>query len=272
VADVDDAGPESRILLAAPVEPSVIAELASSHGVRDTVVRWHDDRRCATVTERMALGAITLAEVQLRSPNPDLLRSAVLDAVRSRGLSLLEWSDSARRVRERLAFLHRIDPQSWPDMSDNALLATLADWLGPHVGDGSVARVDPGDLLVKALPHERRTALPREAPERFEAPTGSKLAIDYSDPASPVLPVKLQEMFGVTVTPTIGRGRVPLAVQLLSPAGRPVQVTRDLAGFWRASYFEVRREMKGRYPKHEWPEDPLSAKPTRRAKPRPKTD
>lgn len=268
VADVDDTGAESRILLAAPVGPEVIASLVAAQGERDVVTAWNAERRTIVVTERIRLGAIVIEEHQVARPSPVLLRQALVAEIAIGGLALFDWTEGAVRVRQRLAFLHALEPERWPDVSDGGLLGRIDEWLGTAADRGSLAAVDPGTLLLNWLPHDRRAMVERLAPDRFEAPTGSRLMIDYSDPAAPALPVRLQEMFGVTVTPTIGGGRVPLTIQLLSPAGRPVQVTRDLAGFWRTSYFDVRKDMKGRYPKHDWPENPLDATPTRRAKPR----
>jgi ATP-dependent helicase HrpB len=173
-----------------------------------------------------------------------------------------------------VAFLRRIDPARWPDLSDAALDGSLGEWLSPHLTDArsiaDVGRIDLAGVLRSRLSWDARAALDSEAPTHVVVPSGSRLPIDYADPAAPVLAVRLQEMFGAPETPRIGGGRVPLTLHLLSPARRPVQVTRDLAGFWTGSYAEVRREMRGRYPKHEWPEDPLTAVPTRRAKPRPR--
>jgi ATP-dependent helicase HrpB len=181
----------------------------------------------------------------------------------------LPWSDGARLLRQRLAFLHHVDA-SWPDVSDAALLDTLGEWLAPHVGSarslGDLARVDLAGALLSRLPWDRRASLDDLAPTHLAVPSGSRIAVDYTDPAGPVLAVRLQEMFGLADTPRIARGAVPLTVHLLSPAQRPVQVTRDLAGFWRTSYFEVRKELRGRYPKHHWPDDPMTAQPTRKTK------
>ncbi len=269
VAEVDDVGAESRIQLAAPVGPDVIAALVAAHGEREVVATWNGERGAVVVLERTRLGAIVVEERQVAKPSPAVLRGALVAEIVSRGLGLLTWNIGAVRVRQRLAFLQALDPARWPDMSEPSLLQHADEWLGHAAESGSVAAIDPGALLLNWLPHDRRASFERLAPDRFEVPTGSRLLIDYSDPPAPVLPVRLQEMFGVTATPMIGNGQVPLTIQLLSPAGRPVQVTRDLAGFWRTSYFDVRKDMKGRYPKHEWPANPLDAIPTRRAKRRP---
>jgi ATP-dependent helicase HrpB len=195
----------------------------------------------------------------------------LLDGVRQIGLTALPWSDSARLLRQRLAFLHAVD-SSWPDVSDAALTETLGTWLAPRIGSArsisDLERVDLTGALLALLPWERRASLDELAPTHIVVPSGSRIPIDYSDIAAPVLAVRLQEMFGLADTPRIARGAVPLTIHLLSPAHRPVQVTRDLAGFWRTSYFDVRKEMRGRYPKHYWPDDPMQAEPTRKAKPR----
>ena len=165
--------------------------------------------------------------------------------------------------------MHRLDP-AWPDVSAESLEAELASWLGPSVPGvrrwDELSRLDLGGALLARLSWDQRAALVEWAPEDVLVPSGSRIPIDYSDPAAPVLAVRLQELFGLTETPRVGRGQIPLTLHLLSPARRPVQVTRDLAGFWRNTYFEVRKDLKGRYPKHHWPDDPLAAEPTRHAK------
>jgi ATP-dependent helicase HrpB len=170
-----------------------------------------------------------------------------------------------------VAFLRTLDP-GWPDLSDEALAARVDEWLAPLLAGqrrlADVARLDATGVLRGLLTWEQRAALDELAPTHMAVPTGSRIAIDYGDPSAPVLAVRLQELFGLADTPRIARGRVPMTLHLLSPAHRPVQVTRDLAGFWKSSYFDVRRDLRGRYPRHYWPENPLEAEPTRRAKPR----
>jgi ATP-dependent helicase HrpB len=179
-------------------------------------------------------------------------------------------TDDASRLRDRLRTLHEHD-SSWPDVSDEALTSSLLPQLADRLGDvrsaADLRRVDVHEALRRLLTPAQRSSLDRLAPTHFVAPTGSRLPIDYSDPAAPAVDVRLQELFGCASTPTILRG-VPLTLRLLSPAQRPVQVTRDLAGFWRTSYFDVRKDLRGRYPKHHWPDDPLAAPPTSRAKKR----
>ena len=175
------------------------------------------------------------------------------------------------RVRARLAFLHR-HLAGWPDVSDGALRESAREWLLPHLVGlrrrAAVDSLDLGALLLARLTWQQRAELDALAPTHLEVPSGSRIRVDYSDADAPVLAVRLQELFGSTTTPRVAGGAVPVTLHLLSPAYRPVQVTRDLAGFWRTSYFDVRRELRGRYPRHPWPEDPLRAQPSQRAKPR----
>jgi ATP-dependent helicase HrpB len=198
--------------------------------------------------------------------------SVWLDAVRREGITLLPWNEKATKLRERLAFAHTIDRAAYPDVSDAALLDALEDWLAQVLVGvrrlSDLTRVDLAAALLDRLPWPARARLDLLAPTHLEVPSGSRIPIDYADPSAPVLAVRLQEVFGWTETPRIGEGRVPLTLHLLSPAHRPVQVTKDLAGFWKSTYFEVRKDLRGRYPRHPWPEDPLSAPATKRAKPR----
>jgi len=213
-----------------------------------------------------------MGEGLLRDPDPGLVAHAFREGLQRAGLDSIPWSDGFIRLRERLAFLRQVDPQSWPDVSGAALLERLEGWLAPHASRlralADLDRIDFTALQLADLTWQQRQVLDVDAPTHMEVPTGSRLPIDYADPESPVLAVRLQEMFGLAETPRIAGGRVPLTLHLLSPARRPVQVTRDLGGFWRSSYHDVRKDLRGRYPKHPWPEDPLAAPPTRRAKPR----
>jgi ATP-dependent helicase HrpB len=207
----------------------------------------------------------------LREADPARVAETLLSGVRREGIAALPWTAGARHLQQRLVFLHHVDPRSWPDVSDEALAATIEKWLGPHLyGLRSwveVERLDLARLLHVAIPPARRQALDELAPTLLEVPSGSRVAIDYAEPAAPAVAVRLQEVFGMLETPRIAGGRVPLTFRLLSPAQRTVQVTRDLASFWRSGYFEVRKELKGRYPKHYWPDDPLTATATRRTRP-----
>jgi ATP-dependent helicase HrpB len=269
--DLDGRRPESRIFLAASIALADIERHFADQIALEQEIVWDARERAVVARERERLGAIVLAERPLRNPDASAVTAALLDGVRDAGIDALPWSDGGRSLRRRLAFLHALDP-SWPDVSDDALATTLGTWLASHVGNArslaALERVDLAGALLSLLPWEKRAVLDELAPTHLVVPSGSRIPIDYGDPAAPVLAVRLQEMFGLADTPRIARGAVPLTVHLLSPAQRPVQVTRDLAGFWRTSYFDVRKEMRGRYPKHYWPDDPMQAEPTRRAKPR----
>jgi len=231
-----------------------------------------DDSTGAVAARRVErLGAIVLRESSLAAPSEESARAALLRAIRRRGVSGLPWSDAATRLRQRMSFVAFHD-REWPDVSDDALTARLDEWLAPSLAGvrrlSALQQVDLSEALSSLLDWRRRRALDNLAPSHVVVPTGSRIPIDYSDPAAPKVAVRLQEVFGLTESPRVLDGRVPVTMQLLSPAHRPVQTTRDLAGFWRTSYFDVRKDLRGRYPRHEWPEDPLTAAPTKRAKPR----
>ncbi|MGW2926017.1 ATP-dependent helicase HrpB [Streptomyces fungicidicus] len=228
-------------------------------------VRWADGDVVARRVER--LGAVELAVRPLADAGPSLVRDALLDGLRREGFGLLRWPAGAVVLRQRLAFLHGRLGEPWPDVSDGALHARVDEWLEPELGRArrraDLARIDAGQALGRLLPWASGEAarLDELAPERITVPSGSGIRIDYSDPERPVLAVKLQEMFGLQESPRVTG--VPLLVHLLSPAGRPAAVTADLASFWRDGYRGVRAELRGRYPKHPWPEDPATAEPTR---------
>ncbi len=203
--------------------------------------------------------------------------AAMLEGVRTLGLGALPWTEDARDLQRRVAFVVSLDGAhagEWPDLSDGALVMTLADWLTPWLGGitrrAQLARLSMNEILGAQLTHAQRQALARLAPATLTMPTGSQLPVDYTDPAAPTVAVRLQEVFGLAMTPSVGGGRVPVTFTLLSPARRPVQVTRELASFWRGAYAEVRKDLRGRYPKHHWPENPLEAEPTRGVKRRPR--
>nr|WP_206441807.1 ATP-dependent helicase HrpB [Streptomyces boncukensis] len=264
VADRPVGSATARIRLAAAVdERTALRAAAALRSVRSEV-RWDTERGAVTAREVDQLGAVELASRPLRDPGPALVREALLDALRAHGPGLLRWPDGAVALRRRLAFLHHALGEPWPDVSDAALLADAEGWLtGERLPDG-------GELLHSLLPWATGDAarLDELAPERIEVPSGSRVRVDYARPEQPVLAVKLQEMFGARETPRLADGRVPVLVHLLSPAGRPAAVTADLASFWRDGYRGVRAELRGRYPRHPWPEDPAAAEPTRHTKAR----
>jgi ATP-dependent helicase HrpB len=271
VADLDGRLPHARIYLAASLELDDVERLFAEQIVREEEVAWDASAGNVVAVRRERLGALVLREAPLREVDDERVGRALLGAIaRGDGLAL-PWTDAALRLRERVGFLRHLDP-SWPDFSDAALLASMEEWLLPHLAGlrrrAQVDRLDLVSALLDMLSWQQRRSLDLLAPTHVTVPTGSRIPVDYADPEAPAIAVRLQEMFGLAETPRIAEGAVVLTLHLLSPAHRPVQVTRDLAGFWRSSYFEVRKDLRGRYPKHEWPEDPLRAAPTRRAKPR----
>jgi len=271
IAELGGQRPDARIRLAASLTRAELDVLLGDVVEHEDVVEWRAVERTIVAVRRERLGAIVLRETTLRDPDPAAVADALLSALTTeQGLSLT-WRDDAARLRSRLAFLHR-HVGGWPDVGDDALRATARDWLLPHLVGlrrrEEVEALDLGPLLLSRLSWRQRGELEDLAPTHVEVPSGSRIRIDYTDPDAPVLAVRLQELFGLDTTPSVAHGAVPLTLHLLSPAHRPVQVTRDLAGFWRSSYFDVRRELRGRYPKHPWPDDPMRAEPTRRVRPR----
>ncbi len=272
IADLDGNPAESRVWLAAPLSANALRLAAEAEIETEHDVSWDDASDALRAVERERLGAIVLRERPLRDVDDATVSAALVHAIRRQGLQSLPWTRSAEELRARLGCAHLHLSARFPSVDDAALLDSLENWLAPHLlgvrRRSELARVDLGAALLSRLEWDARAALDRLVPTHFAVPSGSRIAIDYSDPAQPVLAVKLQELFGALETPTILEGRVALTLHLLSPAGRPVQVTRDLASFWRHGYFDVRRDLKGRYPRHPWPDDPLAAVPTRRVKPR----
>jgi ATP-dependent helicase HrpB len=271
VADRPAGSPAARVRLATVIDEDTARAAAAPLLTETDEVTWTDGDIAARHAVR--LGAVEIATRPIAGPDPALLRAALLDGLRREGLRLLKWTRDADALRQRLAFLHREIGAPWPDVSDEALLSRTDDWLAPELVTArrraDLARADAATALKRLLPWATGEAarLDELAPERVEIPSGSKVRVSY-DGDRPVLAAKLQELFGWTTTPRIAGGRVPLLVHLLSPAGRPAAVTADLASFWRDGYRAVRAELRGRYPKHPWPEDPTTAVATRHTKAR----
>ncbi|MFF0193741.1 ATP-dependent helicase HrpB [Streptomyces anulatus] len=264
VADRPSHAASARVRLAAVIDEST-ALLASGHlRVRGEEVRWVDGEVVARAVDR--LGAVELAVRPLKQPDPELVRGALVEGLRREGLGLLRWTRDSEQLRLRLAFLHRVLGPPWPDVSDGALLAETGAWLEPELSRArrraDLGRIDAGQALRRLLPWATGEAvrLDELAPERIEVPSGSRIRVEYGG-EQPVLAVKLQELFGMGETPRVAG--VPVLVHLLSPAGRPAAVTADLASFWQEGYRAVRAELRGRYPKHPWPEDPATVPATR---------
>ncbi|MDX3689017.1 ATP-dependent helicase HrpB [Streptomyces europaeiscabiei] len=265
VADRAVGAGHARVRLGVAIDEGVAREAAAPLHSQGEEVVWRDGDVVARRVER--LGAVELAVRPLREAAPGLVREALLEGLRVEGLGLLRWSQDAARLRERLSFLRARLGAPWPDVSDSALHARVEEWLEPELSRArrraDLGRIDAGEALKRLLPWATGDAvrLDELAPERIEVPSGSRVRVDYARPEQPVLAVKLQEMFGLRESPVLAG--VPVLVHLLSPAGRPAAVTADLASFWRDGYKAVRAELRGRYPRHPWPEDPATAEPTR---------
>jgi ATP-dependent helicase HrpB len=267
VADRTPGADHGRVRLAAAADRALAVRAAPALVAEADEVAWVRGDPAGVVARHVRrLGAIVLDERRIAAPPADALRAALIDGLRTEGIGVLRWSDSARRLRDRLATLHRTLGPPWPDVSDEALLADPDRWWsGPLAAARSrtdLARVDATGILRGLLGWREAAALDELAPERLTLPSGSSIALDYSG-ERPVLAVRVQEVFGWTGAPTVAGGRLPVLLHLLSPAGRPAAVTADLGSFWTAGYPQVRAELRGRYPKHAWPEDPRQAPPTR---------
>ncbi len=272
VGELTGSAAQGRILLAAPITLSEI-ELHFGDQITDAdEVSFDRSAMALRARRRRGLHAITLSEAPLALTPSEQTARVLADGLVAAGLDRLPWSKQLQQWRGRVMFLRKAEGDPWPDLSDAALAESRENWLVPALFDKTGLRdfsaSDLSDALMSLLPWELRARLDREAPTHFEAPTGSKLPIDYEAEQGPTIAVRLQELFGLTTHPSVAGGAVPLVLELLSPAHRPVQVTRDLPGFWRGSYGGVRADLRGRYPRHPWPEDPASAPPTRRAKPK----
>lgn len=278
VAEMTGAAQQARIMAAAAITEAEIASLVG-HGLASFAIEEREEAsfdraaRALRVRAVRRFGALSLAERTLPVADSRENAEALAKGIASLGIGLLPWTKAQAQLRERVTFLRKAEPEAgWPDLSDEGLAQEPELWLAPHIlGRASLAAIQPSDLdsaLASLLPWEMKRRLDAEAPTHFTAPTGSSLAVDYAAEAGPTIAVRVQELYGLSTHPALAGGRVPLVLELLSPAHRPIQVTRDLPGFWRGSWAAVRSEMKGRYPRHLWPDDPAAALPTTRAKPR----
>ncbi|MEU5690201.1 ATP-dependent helicase HrpB [Actinosynnema sp. NPDC020468] len=256
VADREPGRTNARVRLAARADEPLARKAAPTLLATEDEIGWNGDVVANRVTK---LGAITLTTTPLNSP--EATRQALLEGLRQEGLALLHWTKDATRTRQRLAFLHRVLGDPWPAVDDESLRRFVEPGKARRKAD--LAKLNAADTLAKALPWPAATAFDTLAPDRLQVPSGSRIALDYSTD-QPTLPVKVQEVFGWTETPHIAGGRIPVVLHLLTPAGRPTAVTGDLNSFWRTTYPQVRSELRGRYPKHRWPEDPLTTPPARR--------
>ena len=271
VADVQGKAQGARILAAAPISEADIRDVLASRIISGAVT-WFDAASGALKAEhRDTLGSLVLAKRPAKIEAGAAAASALIEGLRQHGIGLLPWNEASENLRARLAFLHHYRPDEFPDVSDAALLGRLEDWLLPFLGDVTKFSALSDDTLINALtglvPYENQRRIPKLAPSHFEVPTGSNIRLRYENNDA-VLAVRVQELFGLKTHPSILDGAFPLLLELLSPAHRPIQTTRDLTAFWAGSWKDVRLDMRGRYPRHVWPDDPAKAAPTARAKPR----
>jgi ATP-dependent helicase HrpB len=275
-AELDGAEREARIFLAAPLRLADLERHFPEQIREHAEVFWDDRGHFTRARRERRLGALVLESAEIRDPDPQAMQNAALTGLRQLGLSILPWTQELRQWQARLGLMRQFAvpaPEPWPDLSDAALAASFEEWAIPWISGFTrrehFSRMDLGHALRGRLSYAQGAILEREAPTHFTVPSGSNIPIDYLDGEIPTLSVRLQEMFGLHQTPSVAAGRLPLLLKLLSPARRPVQITRDLVSFWNRGYHEVKKDLKGRYPKHYWPEDPYAAEPTRRARPRP---
>ncbi|NIY76912.1 ATP-dependent helicase HrpB [Thalassospira sp. HF15] len=272
VAELDGQAREAKIYLAGPVARATLETHLKDQISEGTEVFWDSQSDVVAARWQRRIGALVLEEKATHDEaDPEAIAAAMIEGIRKLGLHCLPWDKAANGLRERLAFLHRVDGDHWPDMSDDGLLGSLEDWIAPYLSGitkrSQLKQINLSEALLARIDWNQRQEMDRLAPTHWQVPTGSNIRIDYSG-ETPALPVRMQEMFGATETPKIAGGKVAVTLHLLSPAQRPIQVTSDLIGFWNGSYAQVKAEMKGRYPKHYWPDDPQVAEPTRRVKSR----
>ncbi|EJG2189753.1 ATP-dependent helicase HrpB [Citrobacter freundii] len=265
------ASPDARILLALPLDIEALMQTCPGLLQQSDTIEWDEAQGTLKALRRSRIGQLTVKVQPLAKPSEEELHQAMLNGIRDKGLSVLNWTPEAEQFRLRLQCAANWLPEyDWPAVDEDSLLKTLELWLLPHMSGVHSLRalkaLNVGQALRGLLDWSMLQRLDSELPAHYTVPTGSRIAIRYHEDNPPVLAVRMQEMFGEANTPTIAQGRVPLVLELLSPAQRPLQVTSDLSAFWQGSYREVQKEMKGRYPKHVWPDDPANTAPTRRTK------
>ncbi len=272
VADLDGKGRDARIFLAAAISYQELQEQFAADIREESRVYWDAEKDRIVAVEERKIGALVLSEKRLKNPPSDDIAKALIQVVRDRKLRDLPWDAASKGLLDRIAFTRRQDSEGvlWPDLHEDSLLENLENWLQPYLAGktrlADLANLNLQEILMAQLDWDLQSRLDQFAPSHLTVPTGSKIRLDYSDPERPVLAVRLQELFGQKAIDPIADGKIPVTVHLLSPARRPAQITTDLAGFWTNSYDAVKKDLKGRYPRHYWPDDPMLAEPTTRAK------
>jgi len=259
VADLEIAGTEARIRMAAPIERAMLEARFPERLRREEGAAFDARSGAVLARRRLRFGPLVLEEAPLPQADPAAMAAALAEAVAQRGLRDLPWTDAARQTRARIGWMRQLEGDAWPDLSDEKLIASASEWLAPHLSGltrlQELAELDLAQILLGLLPWEARRGLDQALPARLALPAGRSAAIDYARDV-PTLEARAQHLFGLPGLPLLAGGRVALQVALLSPAGRPIAITGDLAAFWAGSWAEVRKEMRGRYPKHAWPENP----------------
>ena len=265
VASADGQGRDARILLALPLAPDLLQELATQEGQSRTTISWDPQAQRVRCERQLQLGALVLERQPWSDADPDAVQAVLLAQIQARGLEVLPWSPASRQLQQRLQLAHQLVGGAWPRRDEEALLAHLNDWLAPQLAGlrsfEALQQLDLSEALWSGLGWEQRQELERLLPTGLTVASGRRVPIHYSD-GRPVLAVKLQELFGTRVHPTVLQGALRVRLELLSPAGRPTAISEDLPHFWAQTYPQVRRELRGRYPKHPWPEDPSAAQAT----------
>ncbi|MEM7298085.1 MAG: ATP-dependent helicase C-terminal domain-containing protein, partial [Bacteroidota bacterium] len=268
IANLDARDGMGKIFLAAPLNPQDLATRVKEV----EVVEWDTEDGGLNASKDLRIGSIVLKSVPLPDPEPSLLQQAIIDAIKKEGHSLLDWNEDVEQLLNRVDSLKKWSPShGWPDFNKDSLLMTNGEWLGHYLAEvkkpQDLKKINLNEVLLHSMDYEKQQELNRLAPSKMEVPSGSTIKLMYRDNGeAPVLAARIQELFGMEETPKVNEGKQPLLIHLLSPGFKPVQVTSDLKNFWNETYFEVRKDLKGRYPKHHWPDDPWTAEAVRGVK------
>lgn len=270
-ADVDDDGPEAAILMAAPISDRLLNDYYHDEMTEEVEIKWDESTGSVRAKGQLKLGAILIKESPNVKPTPEQVQDALLDMIGNGGIHQLPWNAKSRQLQARINFMRKFAGSGWPDVTDAQLEQEVHEWLAPYVTGfrrkSDLRSLHLVQIMENRLTWEQKIELEKQAPTHITVPSGSRIPVQYEGPQAPYVSVRLQELFGMMDTPLLAHGRAPVTLHILSPASRPVQVTSDLRSFWEGTYFEVKKDLKGRYPKHYWPDDPLDATATRRVRP-----
>jgi len=261
---------EGRIFIAASLDIGELERLSPEHFTQHQVTRWDDKKDKVLALSQLKLGQLIIKQTPQTVIDSELLQQALIDGIRAKGLDYLDFSNNDKQLLHRLQFAHQSDSENWPSYNKQCLLDELGEWLAPYFNGAkklnALKQINLSDALLSRLDYAGQQQLKQQYPTHLKVASGSNIRLDYSDPNEVKLSVRIQELFGTTVNPTVGRTKIPVLIEMLSPAQRPIQLTKDLVNFWHGSYAEVKKDMKGRYPRHYWPDDPSIAMPTTKTK------